>query len=86
MADPSTALMDNASAIQVTKHPEHQSTMKHVHRAYHWICPCVGCGDTVVSRVPGSENLRTSLRSLLDDSNLQNFREGRRRPREPFLP
>ena len=31
----SPILVDNASAVQVVKHPEHQSTMKHVHRAYH---------------------------------------------------
>lgn len=29
---PSTLYIDNASAIQVAKNPEHQSTMKHVHR------------------------------------------------------
>ena len=31
------ALPLSASAIQGAKHPEHQSTMKHVRRAYHWI-------------------------------------------------
>ena len=56
MSAPSTVLMDNASAIQVAKHPEHLSTMKHVHRAYHWIRSCVEGGDIVVSHVPGSEN------------------------------
>jgi hypothetical protein len=34
MTRPSTLLIDNASAIQVAKNPEHQSTMKHVHREY----------------------------------------------------
>ena len=56
MAAPSTVLMDNASAIQVAKHPEHQSTVKHVHQAYHWICSCVENGDIAVSHVPGSKN------------------------------
>jgi hypothetical protein len=35
---PSPLLVDNKSAIQVAKHPEHQSTMKHIHHTYHWIC------------------------------------------------
>ena len=56
MAAPSTVFMDNASAIQVAKHPEHQSTMKHVHRAYHWIRSCVEGGEIMVSHVPGAEN------------------------------
>ena len=30
MARPSPLLIDNQSAIQVAKHPEHQSTMKHI--------------------------------------------------------
>src|SRR5260370_41311463 len=30
-------LINNKSAIQVAKHLEHQSMMKHVHRTYHWI-------------------------------------------------
>ena len=52
----SPILIDNASAIQVAKHPEHQSTMKHVHCAYHWICHHVEQGDISVTHVPGSEN------------------------------
>ncbi len=51
-----TVLMDNASAIQVAKHPEHQSTMKHVHWAYHWIHSCVEGGNIVVSHIPGAKN------------------------------
>jgi hypothetical protein len=33
----SPLLVDNKSAMEVLKHPEHQSTMKHIHRAYHWV-------------------------------------------------
>ena len=53
---PSPLLVDNKSAIQVAKHPEHQSTMKHVHRAYHWICDLVDQKQIAVSHVPGNEN------------------------------
>jgi hypothetical protein len=53
---PSPLLMDNQSAIQVLKHPDHQSTMKHVHRAYHWIREQVEQRAIAVSHVPGDEN------------------------------
>jgi hypothetical protein len=53
---PLPLLVDNKSAIQVTKHPEHQSTMKHVHCAYHWICDHIKCSGILVSHVPGDEN------------------------------
>jgi transposase InsO family protein len=52
----SPLLVDNKSAIQVAKHPEHQSTMKHVHRAYHWIRDQVEHKQISVSHVPGDDN------------------------------
>ena len=52
----SPLLVDNKSAIQVLKHPEHQSTMKHVHRAYHWIREQVEQQTITVCHVPGDEN------------------------------
>ena len=56
MTHPSPLLVDNQSALQVTKHPEHQSMMKHVHQAYHWICDHVNHGLISVSHVPGNLN------------------------------
>jgi len=56
MSCPSPLLVDNKSAIQVTKHPEHQSAMKHVHRAYHWIRDQVERKQIAVSHIPGDEN------------------------------
>ena len=53
---PSPLLVDNKSAIQVAKHPEHQSTMKHVHCAYHWIRDLVDQRQITISHVPGNEN------------------------------
>jgi len=53
---PSPLLVDNKSAIQVAKHPEHQSTMKHVHRAYHWIRDLVDQKQITVSHIPSNEN------------------------------
>jgi hypothetical protein len=56
MSRASPLMVDNQSALQVAKHPEHQSTMKHVHRAYHWIRDHVEQGLISVSHVPGDLN------------------------------
>jgi hypothetical protein len=53
---PSPLLVDNKSTIQVAKHPKHQSTMKHVHHTYHWICNLVDQRQIAISHVPGNEN------------------------------
>jgi hypothetical protein len=50
---PVAFLLANRSALQVAKHPENQSTMKHVHRAYHWLRNHVDRNLIVVSHVPG---------------------------------
>ena len=56
MSRPSLLLLDNKSVIQVAKHPEHQSMMKHVHWAYHWIRDHVDRKLISVSHVPGDLN------------------------------
>jgi len=56
MSCPSPLLFDNKSALQVVKHPEHQSTMKHIHRAYHWIHGHINHGLITVSHIPGDAN------------------------------
>jgi len=53
---PSLLLVDNKSTIQVAKHPEHQSTMKHVHCTYHWIHNLVNQKQITVSHIPRNEN------------------------------
>ena len=53
---PSPLLVDNKSAIQVAKHPKHQLTMKHMHRAYHWIRDHVEQRQITVSHIPGNDN------------------------------
>ena len=57
LTSPSVLFMDNASAIQVAKNPEHQSTMKHVHREYNWIRENVEQGLIRVAHVPSAENV-----------------------------
>ncbi|CAG7846893.1 Retrovirus-related Pol polyprotein from transposon TNT 1-94 Includes: RecName: Full=Protease; Includes: RecName: Full=Reverse transcriptase; Includes: RecName: Full=Endonuclease [Serendipita indica DSM 11827] len=54
---PSTLFVDNASAIQVAKNPEHQSTMKHVHRSFNWIRERVANNEICVAHVPGVVNV-----------------------------
>ena len=56
MSRPSPLLLNSRSAIQVAKHPEHQSTMKHVHRAYHWIRDHIDKKLICVSHIPGDLN------------------------------
>jgi hypothetical protein len=53
---PAPLLIDNKSVIRVLKHPKHQSTMKHIHHAYHWICKQVDQCMIAMSHVPGDEN------------------------------
>jgi len=71
---PSPLLMDNKSAIQVLKHPEHQSTMKHVHRAYHWICEQIEQWTITVSHVPGDENPADIFTKPLGRAKFAKFR------------
>jgi Reverse transcriptase (RNA-dependent DNA polymerase) len=52
----SPLFLDSASALQVVKNPEHQSTMKHVHRSHHWIRDHVEEGDIRVQHVRSNEN------------------------------
>lgn len=54
---PSPLFLDSASAIQVLKNPEHQTTMRHVHRSYNWIREKIENGAISVCHIPGDENL-----------------------------
>jgi len=71
----SQLLIDNKSAIQVAKHPEHQSTMKHVHRAYHWIRDHVEQNLISVSHVPGNDNPADIFTKPLGRVKFTKFRE-----------
>ena len=71
---PSPLLVDNKSAIQVAKHPEHQSTMKHIHRAYHWIRDLVDQKQITISHVPGDKNLADIFTKALDTTKFEKIR------------
>jgi len=71
----SQLLIDNKSAIQVAKHLEHQSTMKHVHRAYHWIWDHIEQNLISVLHMPGNKNLADIFTKLLGRVKFMKFRE-----------
>jgi Reverse transcriptase (RNA-dependent DNA polymerase) len=73
--EPSPLFMDSASAIQVAKNPEHQSTMKHVHRHHHWVRERVEAGDIVVRHVPGTENVADIFTKPLGKSKFLYLRD-----------
>jgi len=75
MSKPSTLWMDNASAIQVAKNPEHISTMKHVHRNYNWIRERVENGDIRLGHVPGVDNVADIFTKPLAKPTFVRFRE-----------
>lgn len=75
MSLPSTLFLDSASAEQVVKNPDHQSTMKHVHRSYNWIRERVAEGDLVVQHVPGAENVADIFTKPLGPIKFFRFRD-----------
>jgi len=75
LTKPSALFMDNASAIQVAKNPEHQSTMKHVHREYHWICENVEKGLIRVAHVPSADNVAEIFTKPLKRPSFARLRE-----------
>lgn len=54
---PCTLLIDNASAVQVAKNPEHHGRMKHLDLKYFWLRDIVEQGDLRVQHLPGTENV-----------------------------
>jgi Reverse transcriptase (RNA-dependent DNA polymerase)/gag-polypeptide of LTR copia-type/GAG-pre-integrase domain len=70
----STLHLDSNSALQVAKNPEHQSTMKHVNRNYHWIRERVADGDIKLAHVPGTENVADIFTKPLGFVKFDKFR------------
>ena len=75
ISTPSTLFVDNNSAILVAKNPEHQSTMKHVNRSYHWIREKVAEGEIKVIHIPGSDNPADIFTKPLGHAKFTKFRE-----------
>jgi transposase InsO family protein len=74
ISGPSTLYLDSNSALQVAKNPEHQSTMKHVNRNYHWIRERVADGDIKITHVPGTENVADIFTKPLGFIKFDKFR------------
>jgi Reverse transcriptase (RNA-dependent DNA polymerase)/GAG-pre-integrase domain len=72
---PSTLFVDNNSAILVAKNPEHQSTMKHVNRSYHWIREKVADKEIKVEHIPGADNPADIFTKPLGRVKFTRFRE-----------
>jgi hypothetical protein len=75
MSSPSTLFIDNNSALQVAKNPEHQSTMKHVHRSFHWIREKVENKELRVVHVPGTLNVADIFTKPLGRVKFEQFRK-----------
>jgi len=72
---PSTLFVDNNSAVLIAKNPEHQSTMKHVNRSYHWIREKVADGEIKVQHVAGTDNPADIFTKPLGHVKFARFRE-----------
>jgi hypothetical protein len=75
ISSPSILFVDNNSAVQVAKNPEHQSTMKHVNRSYHWIREKVTDGEIKVVHIPGADNPADIFTKPLGVVKFTRFRE-----------
>jgi hypothetical protein len=64
----------NISAIQVAWNPEHQSTMEHVYRVYHWIRDQVEQKQIAVLHVSEGENPAGVFTKLLGKLKFTKFR------------
>jgi hypothetical protein len=62
---PSPLLMDNQSAIAVSKNPEHHSRMKHLDLAHYWLRDEVAKGSIHVEYVPTQDQLADILTKAL---------------------
>jgi hypothetical protein len=72
---PSTLFVDSNSAVLVAKNPEHQSTMKHVNRSYHWIREKVSDREIKVQHVAGTDNPADIFTKPLGHIKFARFRE-----------
>jgi hypothetical protein len=52
---PLLLLVDNLSAIQVARNPEHHGRMKHLDLRFFWLCDMVNSGDIAVRYIPTAD-------------------------------
>lgn len=68
---PSTLLVDNQSAVQVAKNPEHHGRMKHLDIRFYWLRDVVQRGDVQIVHLPGLENVADVLTKPLARQKVQ---------------
>jgi hypothetical protein len=69
VSKPSLLLLNNRSAIQVARNPEHHGRMKHLDLRFYWLCNVVVAGQIVIRYVPTADmaanlTLRGRARSI----------------------
>jgi len=72
---PSPLLMDNQSAIQVAKNPEHHGRMKHLDLAFFWLRDEVASGHIVPQYVPTGDQLADILTKPLPRATILSLRQ-----------
>ena len=70
-----TILIDNKSAIALTKNPVFHGRSKHIHRRYHFIRECVENELINVKHVPGVEQRADILTKALGRLKFKEMRE-----------
>ncbi|AAF32440.1 hypothetical protein; 74056-75837 [Arabidopsis thaliana] len=70
-----TILIDNKSAIALTKNPVFHGRSKHIHRRYHFIRECVETGQIEVEHVPGNEQKADILTKALGRIKFKEMRD-----------
>jgi hypothetical protein len=58
-------LMDNMSAIALSRNPVHHDRSKHIDKRYHFLCECIEDGKVEVDHVRTAEQLADILTKAL---------------------
>ena len=72
---PSEMIVDNQSAIQVAKNPEHHGRMKQLDHSYHWLREKVAYGVLMPVYLPTEDNAADMLTKSLTKPKVEQFRE-----------
>jgi hypothetical protein len=76
MDSPSVLMMDNQSAISVSKNPEHHGRMKHLDLRWYWLRDVVDAKQIMPNYVPTNEMVADILTKSLPREKVQRCRGG----------
>ena len=74
VSGPSPLFMDNQSAIQVAKNPEHHGRMKHLDLAYYWLRDEVAKGYIALEYTPTQEQITDIFTKALPCPTVEKLR------------